>query len=782
MSEGNESQRRATGLGRSAPLLAVLLLLLAGWFGWSAFEQWQQADTGTALEQARDQAVTAVGKAVAEQNAQFARQLEREPVKAALAAGDAEAAASALRETWTGVDEVQVLDATLAAAYTDPAAFGYSRLALLELAMSEGKPVARVVRDGNGPRLGLAAPVQLQDRAAVAYVRQPLARLTAVFDMLQSPESAFLGLRQGAFTVVRKGNSSLGSGADALARPVPDTGLRVVAELPDATEGPMGLGTVACAVVAALLALVALLLLVGRKRLPPLRRKAAAEPADGGVTLQQALEQEPLPAAPTPEGAGDDDGEAAAPAAPEADAVVPGIFRAYDIRGVVGSELNATVARLVGQAIGSQMQTQGLRDVVVGRDGRLSGPELANALIDGLRRAGCEVIDIGMAPTPVVYFAAYHLRAGSCVAVTGSHNPPDYNGFKIVIGGETLAGEAITALYERIRDGRLHLADAPGSLQQREVIDDYVQRIGDDVQLDRPLKVVADAGNGVAGAVAPQLLEAIGAEVIPLYCEVDGEFPNHHPDPSEPRNLEDLVQMVKRFDADLGVAFDGDGDRLGVVTKDGRIVFADRLLMLFAADVLVRNPGALVIYDVKCTGKLPDYILRNGGSPMMWKTGHSLVKAKMRETDAELAGEMSGHFFFKERWYGFDDGLYAAARLLEILAQREESPDEVLAELPDATATPELKVPVAEGTQHAQVALVVAAAQAEDSPFAAARISTIDGLRVDFPDGWGLVRASNTTPVLVLRFEGDDETALERIKALFREQLRKVLPDVELSF
>ena len=271
--------------------------------------------------------------------------------------------------------------------------------------------------------------------------------------------------------------------------------------------------------------------------------------------------------------------------------------------------------------------------------------------------------------------------------------------------------------------------------------------------------------------------------MIPLYCEVDGQFPNHHPDPSEPHNLEDLVQMVRRFDADLGVAFDGDGDRLGVVTRDGRIVFADRLLMLFAADVLARNPGAMVIYDVKCTGRLADYILRNGGSPMMWKTGHSLIKPRMRETDAELAGEMSGHFFFKERWYGFDDGLYAAARLLEILAQREEDPSEVFDELPDAVSTPELKVAVAEGTQHAQVALVVAAAQAEDSPFAAARISTIDGLRADFSDGWGLVRASNTTPVLVLRFEADDADALERIKGLFREQLQRVLPaGTELNF
>ncbi len=779
MSQGNQSGRPRPALGRSTPLLAALLVLLAGWFGWGAFEQWRQAGTGARLEQARDQAVQELHKALAAQTAQFARQLELEPVKAALAQGDGAAVASAVREKWGGVDDAQVFDGALADAYADPAAFGYSRLALLELAMSEGKPVARVVRDGNAPRLGLAAPVRLQERPAVVYVRQPLNPLTTVFDALDSPDSAFLGLRQGGFTIVRRGDTALGGGADALARPVADTGLRVVAEMPDMSEGPLGLGTLACATVALLMLATAVLLLVGRKRLrlPVLRRGGEAVDADNGVTLS-----EPLPvAAARVRGAGDGEDEPA----PELDigTVPAGIFRAYDIRGVVGSELTPAVATLIGQAIGTQMQAQGLREVVVGRDGRLSGPELVAGLVEGLRRAGCDVIDIGMAPTPVVYFAAYHLRAGSCVAVTGSHNPPDYNGFKIVIGGETLSGEAITDLHRCIVEGRLQRADAPGGLQQREVIADYVQRIADDVQLDRPLKVVADAGNGVAGAVAPQLLEAIGAEVIPLYCEVDGQFPNHHPDPSEPHNLEDLVQMVRRFDADLGVAFDGDGDRLGVVTRDGRIVFADRLLMLFAADVLARNPGAMVIYDVKCTGRLADYILRNGGSPMMWKTGHSLIKARMRETDAELAGEMSGHFFFKERWYGFDDGLYAAARLLEILAQREEDPSEVFDELPDAVSTPELKVAVAEGTQHAQVALVVAAAQAEDSPFAAARISTIDGLRADFSDGWGLVRASNTTPVLVLRFEADDADALERIKGLFREQLRQVLPaGTELGF
>src|SRR5690606_3505307 len=286
--------------------------------------------------------------------------------------------------------------------------------------------------------------------------------------------------------------------------------------------------------------------------------------------------------------------------------------------------------------------------------------------------------DIGLAPTPVVYFAAYHLNTGSCVSVTGSHNPPDYNGFKVVVGGETLSGDAITDLHARIAEGRLHAAEAPGTLDQRSVDDDYVARIAADIQLDRPLRVVVDAGNGVAGAIAPRVLAAIGAEVTPLFCEVDGRFPNHHPDPSEPENLRDLIQAVQRVDADLGVAFDGDGDRLGVVTRDGNNIYADRLLMLFAADVLERNPGAVIVYDVKCTGRLPGQVLRAGGSPLMWKTGHSLIKAKMRETGAELAGEMSGHFFFKDRWYGFDDGIYAAARLLEILAARAIPAAEVL--------------------------------------------------------------------------------------------------------
>jgi phosphomannomutase/phosphoglucomutase len=382
-----------------------------------------------------------------------------------------------------------------------------------------------------------------------------------------------------------------------------------------------------------------------------------------------------------------------------------------------------------------------------------------------------------MAPSPLTYYGASHLRTGCCVSVTGSHNPPDYNGFKIVIGGTTLSGDAITDLYRRILDDRLHVAETQGGLSQRDIADDYVERIAGDVQMARPLKVVVDAGNGVAGELGPRVLEAIGAEVIPLYCEIDGTFPNHHPDPSEPHNLVDLIDSVARLDADLGIAFDGDGDRLGVVTRDGQNIFPDRLLMLFAADVLDRNPGAVILYDVKCTGRLPGHILRHGGSPLMWKTGHSLIKAKMREVEAELAGEMSGHFFFAERWYGFDDGIYAAARLLEILAMDAQSPSEVLNALPAGVSTAEIKVDAPNGDPHTFVERF-----REQATFEGARLSTIDGLRVDWNDGWGLVRASNTTPVLVLRFDADTQEALDRIREAFRAQLLAVDPELPLTF
>ncbi|KAB0533268.1 phosphomannomutase/phosphoglucomutase [Xanthomonas cissicola] len=781
MSKANERRQGMSSVRTSGPVLGGILLLLAVWFGWNSYAQWRQGAVAQGLEQARDRAVQDVGQAMATQASQLDAVLKQPPVIAALAGGDALAAASAIRERFKGAEDVQVLPGDLAAAYANPKDFGYARLSLLESAQVADRAQVRVVRDAKQVRLGVAAAVRLGGQPAVAYARLPLLRLTGPLDAIAAPDSAYLAVRQGSYNVAQQGDMALADAAETLARPLGNSGLRVAAAVPQGDSGPLGLGTVGCAIVAALLLIIAVLLVLasrGQVALP--RRRAADQSSADEPTFSQSLQHDASVASEAR--ALDAEASPAPPALVPAVQVAAGMFRAYDIRGVVGKDLNPGVAALIGQAIGSVMQAQGLRDVVVGRDGRLSGPELSNGLIEGLRRAGCNVTDIGLAPTPVVYFGAYELRAGSCVAVTGSHNPPDYNGFKIVVGGETLSGAAIAELHQRINEGRLHTAATPGELEQRDISDAYIQRIADDVQLDRPIKVVVDAGNGVAGEIAPRLLEAIGADVVPLYCDIDGTFPNHHPDPSEPHNLNDLVKMVQRFDADIGVAFDGDADRLGVVTKEGAMVFPDRLLMLFAADVLQRNPGALVIYDVKCTGKLSDYVLRNGGSPLMWKTGHSLIKSKMRETDAELAGEMSGHFFFKERWYGFDDGIYAAARLLEILAQREQTPSEVLDALPESVSTPEIKVPV-EGDAHALVAQFVARAQTgEESPFESARLSTIDGLRADFIDGWGLVRASNTTPILVLRFEADSEAALQRIRTLFRNELQALLPEHSVAF
>ncbi|MCD0278419.1 phosphomannomutase/phosphoglucomutase [Xanthomonas melonis] len=782
MSKANERRQSMSSVRTSGPVLGGVLLLLAAWFGWNGYAQWHEEAIAQDLEHARDRAVQEVSQAMAAQASQLDAVLKQPAVAAALGNGDALAAASAIRERFKGAEDVQVLPGDLAAAYANPKDFGYARLSLLESALLAERAQVRVVRDAKQVRLGVAAAVRLGAQPAVAYARLSLLRLTGPLDAIAVPGSAYLALRQGSFNVVQQGDAALADAAETLAKPLGTSGLRVAAAVPQRDSGPLGLGAVGCAIVAALLLAIAVLsVLASRGRVAlPRRRRVAGESALDEPTFGQSLQHDASLASEA--AAVEPDALPAPPPLLPAVQVATDMFRAYDIRGVVGKDLNPGVAALIGQAIGSVMQAQGLRDVVVGRDGRLSGPELTSGLIEGLRRAGCNVTDIGLAPTPLVYFGAYELRTGSCVAVTGSHNPPDYNGFKIVIGGETLSGAAIAELHQRINQGRLHTAATPGELEQRDIGDAYIQRIADDVQLDRPIKVVVDAGNGVAGELAPRLLEAIGAEVIPLYCDIDGTFPNHHPDPSEPHNLDDLVKMVQRFDADIGVAFDGDADRLGVVTKEGAVVFPDRLLMLFAADVLQRNPGALVIYDVKCTGKLSDYVLRNGGSPLMWKTGHSLIKSKMRETDAELAGEMSGHFFFKERWFGFDDGIYAAARLLEILAQREESPSEVLNALPESVSTPEIKVPV-EGDAHALVARIVARAQdAEESPFESARLSTIDGLRVDFIDGWGLVRASNTTPILVLRFEADSEAALERIRALFRSELQALLPEHPLAF
>ncbi|GKS68241.1 phosphomannomutase [Nitrosomonas sp. PY1] len=451
------------------------------------------------------------------------------------------------------------------------------------------------------------------------------------------------------------------------------------------------------------------------------------------------------------------------------------IFKAYDIRGIVGKTITVENVEKIGQAIGSEARARKLSTVAIGRDGRLSGQELSQALARGIQKSGVDVIDVGMVATPMLYYAAHELCQYSGVMVTGSHNPPEYNGFKIVLGGTTLSADTIQALRIRIENN--DLTQGSGQYSEHSIAKVYAERIRSTIKLARPMKVVVDCGNGVTGAFAPELYRALGCEVIELFCEVDGTFPNHHPDPSVPKNLQDVIQKLKSSDAEIGLAFDGDGDRLGVVTKQGRIINPDRQLMLFAADVLSRNPGGEIIFDVKCTRNLAPWIRKHGGIPTMWKTGHSFIKAKLNESEALLAGEMSGHLFFKERWYGFDDGLYAGARLLELLS-RESDMNTVLNNLPDSINTPELQVHTAEGENYSLIAELQKKA-VFNSP---QQVVTIDGLRVEYSDGFGLARASNTTPVMVLRFEADSEAALKRIQEDFRNNIKKVKPDVQLPF
>ena len=461
--------------------------------------------------------------------------------------------------------------------------------------------------------------------------------------------------------------------------------------------------------------------------------------------------------------------------------VTPTIFKAYDIRGIVPSTIDEELAEGLGKAFGTQAMAEGQSTVAVGRDGRLSGPTLLAALVRGLVSAGVQVVDIGLCTTPMLYFAA-HTVCASGIMVTGSHNPKDYNGFKMVMGGRAIYGDEILALRQMMQD-ESWVAKSGGGIRQLDVLPAYSERIVGGIRLARPMKIVVDSGNGVAGASAPAIFRALGCEVIELFSEVDGNFPNHHPDPSKPENLKDLIAALKTSGAEVGLAFDGDGDRLGIVTRDGENIYPDRQMQLFAQDVLSRVPGGTILFDVKCSQRLAPAIEQAGGQPLMFKTGHSLIKAKMKAIEAAggqapLGGEMSGHIFFKERWYGFDDGTYAGCRMLEILSH---SPDgnAVLHALPTSFSTPELNVPCAEGEPHSVTQQLLDKAQASFS--APAKVSSIDGLRVDWPDGFGLIRASNTTPVLVLRFEGQTEAALNRIETEMLALLRSVKPDAQFA-
>lgn len=774
------------------PLAAATFLMLLGFFlVWQSSLVYSIGGSLEDTERARTQQAAAIERVIAEKTAKALEVVQSESVLSALAQDDDESLAlaeRAARQAWPEIVDIAFYSQRLMEVLReDLRRFGYARAQMLVQSQVADAPApAQMMRNAEtgNQQLVLAVPVKVRETPiAFAYVQIPF---EPVLDAARQfpPVGSRIDLRQGDgrgdLVLAGIGTSSGTSIAD-LGIPIPGSRFRLAITEPTdpifVTRNPWVLYpmTLLCL----LAGFVALWLRqVGMQRamdvLRPGNRFETEEITLGDAMKQQSVTDAAV-AASKPAAK-----PAAAVATKKDDAPVVvdrSIFRTYDIRGVLGHTLNIGVARLIGRAVGSEAQHRGLREIVVGRDGRLSGPDLSAALIEGLRASGCDVIDIGLAPTPLTYFGAFQLQTGSCVSVTGSHNPPDYNGFKIVLGGETLSEDAIQNLYSRIAESRF--SDGAGGLQVMPLTDDYINRIVDDIQIEKRLKIVVDCGNGVAGAVAPAVLEGIGCEVIPLYCDVDGLFPNHHPDPSDLHNLQDLIMSVKQTGADLGIAFDGDGDRLGVVTRSGEVIFPDRLLMLFAIDVLSRNPGATIIYDVKCTGHLQPLILQHGGSPIMWRTGHSLIKAKMRETDAQLAGEMSGHFFFAERWYGFDDGIYAAARLMEILAGDIEgrSPEAIFASLPKGVSTPELKIEMHEGAHYRFID-----ALKKQATFEGARMTTIDGMRADWPDGWGLVRASNTTPVLVLRFDADNEAALRRIQDVFREQLLALDRSLSLPF
>ena len=451
------------------------------------------------------------------------------------------------------------------------------------------------------------------------------------------------------------------------------------------------------------------------------------------------------------------------------------IFRAYDIRGVVENALTPNATEQIGQAFATEALAQGQKTVVIGRDGRLSSPELAQRLSQGLRAGGCDVIDIGMVPTPVLYYATHKLKTGTGIMVTGSHNPPQYNGLKMLIDGNTLYGDGIKAFYHMIVEGRVN--EGNGTHTEKNVIPEYLDTIVNDIKLEKPLNIAVDCGNGVAGVLATELFTRLGCNVTELFCDVDGNFPNHHPDPSKPENLVDLQKAMNENHLDIGLAFDGDGDRVGILDDKQNIIWADRQMMLYSADVLKRKPGALIIFDIKSTSNLASYIKNLGGEPLMWKTGHSFIKAKMKESGAELAGEMSGHIFFKERWFGFDDGLYSAARMLEIVSQHDESSSEIFEALPDSFNTPELQIDFEEGEHYKFMTKFIDKAKFEN-----ADTVTIDGIRVNYAEGWGLIRPSNTTPCLVLRFEANDENTLTTIQNTFRKQLLAIDSTLNLPF
>lgn len=811
------------------PLVAVVVVLTVagvGKFGYDFYVSWSVEKRAQEVERIGQQLMErATGRVNAEIDAARAL-LDDEMVREALQAGDParlEAEEEALAAGHSALVGVELIPpGRLSVDSSEMPPVGFALLEMLSTAEASGKePPLEVHFFGEDyEHIAIVRPVLAQDGTLLGYVR--LAVRTNVFDEALRGAKLARGYatisqepgRGMPLVLAEKGDARMRTGLPSYRGELPGT-MWFVAYWPegqgvDDTRFDQRTLTIAGAGAAILLLMVTLVVVKKRKQKDA--RPVAARPrrvatkesvadaikrrveeaqtnADDDIALsldstagivveeEPEADTQPEPAAPSVPEAVEDE-EHMEQTKPEVSAQVPeSIFRAYDVRGIVGETLSKDIVYDIGRAIGSEAQDRHQRTVVVGCDGRLSGPELLEALIDGLRATGCDVIDIGRVPTPVLYFATHYLNTGSGVIVTGSHNPPDYNGLKIMLGGETLFGEHIAALRQRILDGNFHAGE--GDLQSMDVVPEYIRRVTEDVPvaLGNAFTVVVDCGNGIAADVAPKLIRALGHDVVELYCEVDGTFPNHHPDPSQPENLRDLITAIKEHKADIGFAFDGDGDRLGVVDATGKVLWPDLQMMLYARDIISRNPGAEVVFDVKCSSRLGKVIKKLGGKPVMWKTGHSFIKNKMKESGALLAGEMSGHIFFKERWYGFDDALYAAARMLELLLAFKSPPSEVFAKLPTGITTPELRLDMAEGEPAALMERLIQTAGFED-----AKITTIDGLRVDYPNSWGLVRASNTTPALILRFEADDEAAMEHIQSAFRKLLLSVDAELSLPF
>lgn len=808
---GLTKQRRAlTKLWLNArwPIIgavAVIVIAVVGVVVYGKLQEAQKTQRGQAAKQAVSTILKRVSSEFSKTRKKISAAIDENALAAIVASGDAGAMVAAETELVDSSDVViaaKLLPAgydTLDRSQNPP--IGYAVLDLLKksraageapppemhLFKDEARHIAWIVRlvDGDGT---LHGHLRLALKAALVTRSLKGVKIESGFAELRQPLSKGRPL-----VLAGIGDKSLRAGRPATQVAVPKTAWEVAfwiegpAPMQDADGGMMPvIGAVAIVIA------LAGVLVVMKKRKKPVEAQAPAVDTKADIAAKVASnidgDLDPLDIGPPPpselesEGSADDlaaqeESAEASSGEVEAGGVSPVIFRAYDIRGIVAENLTPEVVSLIGKALGSEAYDRSQQTIAVGYDGRLTGPKLAEALIEGIRSTGRDVIEIGRVPTPVLYFATHYLNTGSGVIVTGSHNPPEYNGLKIMLGGETLFGESIQGLRERIEAGNFQAGQ--GSLQTMDVLPEYIRRVTEDVPvaLGNAFKVVVDCGNGVAGDVAPKLLRALGHDVIELFCEVDGNFPNHHPDPSKPENLADLISAIKENEADIGFAFDGDGDRLGVVDANGKILWPDLQMMLYARDILSRNPGAQIVYDVKCTNRLGKVIKKLGGEPLMWKTGHSFIKNKMRETGALLAGEMSGHIFFKERWYGFDDAMYAAARMLELLLSLKQPPTEIFAKLPTGVATPELNLTMVEGEHLAFMEKFVEAAD-----FSGGEMSTIDGVRVDYDDGWGLVRASNTTPCLVLRFEADDEAGLERIQTEFRNALLGQDSSLQLPF